>query len=226
MKNSTINYGKIITIARNSKHLTQQQLGERIGLGKTTICNYETNYSAPSINVFGQIADALGYSIIDMLYLDQNSEDTKTLQFPRAVQPGSDVYIPYLTSKSMKSGFYNKENFMDYYLTVPGFMIGDPKAKYICTKMPDASMTGDGICKNDYIIVRKSSFIPDKCIAVVSRQIDGEIFIRRYYRDGHIIALIPSTDSEEYSIIRTDERNNEYKAIGFVEKFLTNAHWM
>lgn len=222
MKNSTINYKKLVRTARSSVGMSQETLSDLIGTRKTTISNYETGYSKPSLDSLEKIADALGYSLLELLSLDPDLAGKKKLEFPRALQPSSDRYIPFYTHKSMKSGNFEYPNFMDSYLTLPGFMFDKGDDLYFCIKMNDISMTDEGISKNDYIIVRKTQNITNKCIAVVQRISDGEILIRKYFRDNHIIAFIPSVDTEEFSIIRTDERANEYKILGCVEKVLTN----
>ncbi|MBQ4630880.1 MAG: helix-turn-helix domain-containing protein [Clostridia bacterium] len=222
MTNSTINYGKLIKKARDSRNLSQKELARKLSVGKSTISNYETGYSTPSLEMFTKIANALEYSVIDMLYFDDSQSKENNLEFPRAVQPSADCYIPYYTPKSIKSGNFEHQKYMDSYLTLPGFMVSDSNEKYMCIKMPDSSMDSDGIAKNDYIIVKRSSFVPNKAVVLAQRILDGEFFVRRYFRDNHIIALLPSSTSEEYSIIRSDERNGEYKIIGFVEKVLTN----
>lgn len=223
MNNSTIQYGKIIQKARIDKKLSQDNIAHFIGVRKSTVSNYETGYSKPSLETFEKIGNILGYSLIEFLSLDPVLSADSSLHFPRALQPGGDCYIPFYSSKSLKAGNFEHQNYMDNYLTLPSFMLESDPESYLCAKMADNSMSGDGIFRNDCIIVRKSQTLQNKSIALVQRISDNEIFVRRYFRDGHIIAFIPSNDSDEYSIIRTDERNCEFKIIGYVEKFLTNV---
>lgn len=51
--------GNRIKELRNSKKISQAELGKRIGVGKTTISNYETGYSAPDNETLKKIADVL-----------------------------------------------------------------------------------------------------------------------------------------------------------------------
>ena len=41
---------------RKSKNMTQQELAKNLGIGKTTISNYETGYSSPDIEMLSKIA--------------------------------------------------------------------------------------------------------------------------------------------------------------------------
>lgn len=60
--------------ARKNKGLTQEQLGELIGVAKTTITGYEKNREPTAAKV-GEIADVLG---VDVNFLFQ--DEVKTLQ--------------------------------------------------------------------------------------------------------------------------------------------------
>ncbi|MES1049085.1 helix-turn-helix transcriptional regulator [Bacillus thuringiensis] len=46
--------------ARKNKKLTQEELAHKVGTKKSTISNYENEYSAPSNRMLGKLADALG----------------------------------------------------------------------------------------------------------------------------------------------------------------------
>lgn len=48
--------GKRIRLLRRSKGVTQTELGQAIGVGKTTISNYETGYSSPDTETLSKMA--------------------------------------------------------------------------------------------------------------------------------------------------------------------------
>ena len=58
--------------------LTQKQLGEKSGIGKGTICNYETGISEPDENNILAIANALECDI-NYLFSDYFTTTTETL---------------------------------------------------------------------------------------------------------------------------------------------------
>ena len=51
----------MMTLARDSRGLTQAELADRIGVGQGTLSKYETGFAEPPAEVVTQLADALGY---------------------------------------------------------------------------------------------------------------------------------------------------------------------
>lgn len=61
---------------RKKKRLTQGQLGDKLGVGRTTITNYEAGLSEPSYEILNQIATILDVSLSELLNEDiQDQED-------------------------------------------------------------------------------------------------------------------------------------------------------
>ena len=70
----TLNYGKIIKMARESRKMTQTVLGGKIGVGKTAVCNYEASPKFPPKNIFAKIAEALSTKLgADIISFDKVS---------------------------------------------------------------------------------------------------------------------------------------------------------
>ncbi len=215
MYNDTIDYGKLIKDLRKKHNLTQTELAQKIDMGKTAISNYETGYSVPSAHVLEHIASVFDMNLID--FLSSHYKSSLSFSMPRLNQPINDKVIPYIKEVNISEAVFDAKVYMDTYLTLPGFMI-DENGEYFCIKVPDDSMSGDNINKNDYIIVRKSETFENKCIVLAIHKTSNMYMIRRYIREGHIIALIPSSPSLKYNIIRSDERDEEIEIIGLVEK--------
>jgi DNA-binding XRE family transcriptional regulator len=55
--------GQIIEQARKEAHLTQEELAQRIGSGKSYISKIETGRTEPRVSTFYRIAAALGLSV-------------------------------------------------------------------------------------------------------------------------------------------------------------------
>jgi len=51
--------GERIKELRNKNELTQEELGKKINVGKTTISNYENNYSKPNCEALIKLANTL-----------------------------------------------------------------------------------------------------------------------------------------------------------------------
>lgn len=59
--------GDEIRFARLRKRMTQEQLAQKTGLGRSTIAKYESGQIEMSMPVFIELCDAIGVSYIDIL---------------------------------------------------------------------------------------------------------------------------------------------------------------
>jgi transcriptional regulator with XRE-family HTH domain len=55
--------GERIRRLRKEKDISQEQLGKMVNVGKTTISNYETNYSSPDTETLKKLAECFGVSV-------------------------------------------------------------------------------------------------------------------------------------------------------------------
>lgn len=216
MTDNTLQYGDIIRKIRKKKKMTQQDLANKVNIGKTAISNYETGYSMPSTSILTKIAQAFGMTLIEFLSYEKEYE-IGSFNMPRFNQPTNDMIVPYLRDKNVTQEIIAESSYMDTFITLPGFILDDDSG-YICIKVPDDGMDNDGLCKNDYAIIKKTVDIPNKSVVLAFNRKSGKYLIRRYLLDGHIIALLPSSDSSKFPIIRSDARDEEYTLIGYVEK--------
>lgn len=223
MDNNTIDYGKLIATVREHYNITQQELGNLIGVGKTMVSNYETSYTTPSVRTLEKIASVLGMTLVEFLAFGK--EGNPELSLPRAMQPTSDKCIRYLQFKNLTKEKLETDFYMDYYLTVPGFMLNTTD-QYVCIKMPDNSMKKSGIRKNDFVIIKITDAIADNSIVLAISKLSGKAVIRRYMRENRFVTLLPDSCDNNYSIIRYDERDAEFEIFGYVEKVLTNIQEM
>ena len=67
--------GSKIKELREKKNCTQTELGKKVGVGKTTISNYETDYSTPDIETIGLIADFFNVSTDFLLGRTENPDE-------------------------------------------------------------------------------------------------------------------------------------------------------
>lgn len=59
--------GNEIRFARLRKRMTQEQLAQKTGLGRSTIAKYESGQIEMSMPVFIELCNAIGVSYIDIL---------------------------------------------------------------------------------------------------------------------------------------------------------------
>lgn len=222
MKSNTPDYGKIIITARGNVNITQDELARRVGVGKTMISNYETNYIPPSLKTLEKIASALGYTLLGLLSLDPACNESG-LELPRSVQPSNDKHIRFIESKNISCEKLLSDMYMDSYITVPGFMLSSDD-NYICIRVTDNTMKEHGISKNDFVIIRQQkNFSDGDTVFAVNKSSDTAV-IRKYFRQNHQIILTSANIDQNLNRIIYDERDEEYEIIGNVEKILKNPH--
>ncbi len=216
---TTVEYGKIITRIREAHGLSQTELAKKTGLGKTTINNYETDYTTPPLSALEKIAAAFGISLPEML-IEYGSDLFPDLSQHKH-QNADTIAVPYLQSKDIIKELDELPALVKNYITLSGDMIKS-SGKYVCIRVKDNSMEDDGIHKNNFAIVRLTAAPTEKSIVLFVSRASGEYYIRRYFRDGHIVSMMPGSQSGEYSPVRYDERDTDYEIVGYVEKFLTS----
>lgn len=67
---NNVNFGSIVSHIRKKRKLTQEELGNRVGVIGKTISQYELNKIKPSVDVFLKLLNVGGYSllIVDDIY--------------------------------------------------------------------------------------------------------------------------------------------------------------
>lgn len=96
-----MNVGKIIQQLREESHLLQSELAEQLGLGRTTISNYENNYSCPDLETLILIAKffnvstdyLLGVTNVRPQSTSSSEEDAKVLNYYNRLDSENRDYI-------------------------------------------------------------------------------------------------------------------------------------
>lgn len=68
-----MNFGETIKTARKIKQYNQKELGRLLGLGQTTIANYESNQRFPNKEILIKMSEVLNISLDNLLYYDTYS---------------------------------------------------------------------------------------------------------------------------------------------------------
>ena len=70
-----MNIGQNIANFRKEKHITQEQLGEAVGVTNRTVSKWESGVSSPGVDLIPSIASALGITL-DQLFGIEKTENT------------------------------------------------------------------------------------------------------------------------------------------------------
>jgi transcriptional regulator with XRE-family HTH domain len=87
---------------REHRGLTQQQLGDRLGVGKDTVSRWENDRRGISLNVLGAVAEALDVPPVSLYRRpapDSTSPEDLLAGAPEQVRQEAAVYIDFLIRK-------------------------------------------------------------------------------------------------------------------------------
>jgi len=100
--------GNRIKASRIEKKISQTELGNHIGVGKTTISNYETGYSSPDPDTLAKIADFLEVTSDFLLGLSNTksstTEDKEAPFLPRSFSTPEEA-VKFLLEQNVIMGF-------------------------------------------------------------------------------------------------------------------------
>lgn len=206
--------GMRITHLRNKHNMSQKALGEKIGVGNTTISNYERDYSAPDIETLKKLSFVFG---VDYSYFlcDDSTFKEKFKQ--------SGVFInriPFYDETNINGIITGDEKLADSYISLPSDTVINEN-DYICTKTTDNSMSNIGITNNSYIIINTTENAVSGKIVALFDTYNKNIIVRKYIKDGPM-ALFISDGSEQQETICTNISDRDYLIIGTVEKAIIN----
>lgn len=129
----------------------------------------------------------------------KKEDDFKKIPLIGIVSAGSPIEV-----------FEDKE-FLDF----PEFLIAS--GENFVLKVSGNSMKDDGICDGDYIIISKNNN-PENGDLVIAL-VDGEITLKRYFREGKKIKLQPANPSFKPLYINEDRIQIQGIVIGLIRKF-------
>lgn len=79
-----MNFGNKVKILRKEMNMTQTELADKLNIGKTTVSNYETNYSTPDNDMLLKLSSVFNVSVDYLL-------------------GNSDIKNPYNTEENVES---------------------------------------------------------------------------------------------------------------------------
>lgn len=106
--------GKFIAECRKEKHLTQEQLAEKLGITYKAVSKWECGKGLPDVSLFKELCDILGITLNDLFAGEKIEEDN----YKAKVEENIINTIDYSTEKIKKNN-----NKMGYILIVIGLLM-------------------------------------------------------------------------------------------------------
>lgn len=199
-----VKVGANIRKYREAKNYSLQMLAEKIGVTKKTIQRYETGEIKIDMERLGDIAEALGVKVSNLIYgTDQFME----------INNADLIMLPIVGRISCGNGALAYEEIEGYEPTPKEWLNG---GEYFYLRAKGDSMTGARIHEGDLLLIRKQPDVDDGDIAAVL--IGEEAVLKRVYRSND--QLILQSENPNYPPIIAPPA--EARIIGKLKKIVIN----
>lgn len=194
--------GERIKKLRKDKGLTQQQLGELLGVQKSAIAKYE-NGRIPNLKkeTISKLAEIFNVSPNYLLGIDE----------PILPQI-NHLNIPLYSDVCCGDGIF-VDDYIEEYISLPESLI-NPNKDYFCQYADGDSMQDENIRSGDLIVFEKTQFLNNGDIGcfIVENQVAT---CKKYFKDQNQNCIILQPANDHYSPIIINEHNYyEFKIIG------------
>lgn len=192
--------GRRIKYYRDLKGVTLEYIGDKIGVGKSTVRKYENGLIRIDHNRLSDIAKVLGIDV-SLLYGDEVQFET--------------VDVPLYGEISCGDGSVIYEE-VENYITTPKSWVSNDIYFYV-TATGD-SMVGAKVNEGDLLLIRQQPTVENGEIAAVV--IDDEIVLKRVYRENGKFTLI-SENPKYPPITFNPEQDKHIRVLGKLKKSIT-----
>ncbi len=178
--------------------LTQDNLGNILGVKKAAICKYETGRVPLPNSVLLRLIDYFGVSADYILGMEEAAPLTKNPP-PRVFARSSDaraICVPLVGRVHAGTPILAEENIVEYIPVSSGEI---SQGEHFFMQVVGDCMTGDHIAEGSLVLVHRVCELSNNQIAVV--RLGDEVLLRHIqYFDNHI-ALIPSNPAYTPDIV-------------------------
>lgn len=211
MNRSTVDFAKSIKQLRISMGLTQQEMADIINVRKTTICNYESGYSKPTITTLRLIMENFN---LPSTYFFSDDEAKRKVS-----QKLLGVTIPFFDPTNVKALLNKNKQFADSHMSLP-LRLDCPRTGMIATCAPDNSMNLCGIKRGCGVIINTNK-----------RPSDGDIFaaihsdaliIRKYHNNSSGTYMSAESNRIPAGLSIESIPHENFKFLGTITKIIVD----
>lgn len=209
--------GSRIRQRRTEMNMTQEELGKKLGLNKSTIQRYEIGTIASiKLPILQAMAEQLCVNPdwlalkTDVMERKETPQEAKKHPELTPVEYNPTHRIPVLGRISAGLPLYAEENIEEYiYTELNG---GN---EYFGLRVEGDSMNAARICEGDIIIVRQQEQVEDGEIAVVMVG-DENATVKRFHREGGNVFLSPQSFNPANKVQVYDLKETNIRIVGKV----------
>lgn len=169
---------------RESREMSQAQLGRIAGVTDKAVSAWETGKKEPRMGAIQKIADYFGIKKSDII----EEPESTIANMPAGFKISSYHMVPVIGEIACGTPIFAEQN-IDGYEPCPGFVHAD-----FCLHCHGESMIGAGIHDGDVVFVRKQPKVENGQIAAVQIESEGDTesraTLKRFYRSDDTVILM------------------------------------
>lgn len=195
--------GTRIKKLRKEKGLTQEQLGNLLGVKKSAIAKYENNrVENLKKETIQKLSDI--FEVPASYFLGIEEVNSPII--------ANSIIIPLYNDISCGTGLFVDDN-VDEFISLPESLLS-PSKEYFCQYASGDSMIGENINQGDLIVFEKNSQIQNGDIGCFSLD-DNIATCKKFYRDNKNQCIILQPANPDYAPIVVNQENQvNFRVIG------------
>lgn len=191
MKNDNSSKVNNLRALRQAAGLTQEELGERIGVQKAAISKYERGQLPIPLKLLMQFCDLFNVSADKLLGRDADISDADETSAAHDM-----VSVPIVGRVHAGTPILANENIVEFVPLSKGQV---SSGNHFYMEVEGDCMTGDFIPEGSLVLVRQQKNVQNGQIAVI--RLEDEVMLRRVkYENGYLL-LVPSNPAYEPTIV-------------------------
>lgn len=207
--------GTTIKMLRENKNISQEELGNVLGVSDKTISSWEINRTEPKMGIVQLLADYFGVST-DYLIKGDLSKDAMIYSKLNI----DFIRIPLYSTLCCGDGGFNGDNIIEM-VAVPSKGL-NPNLEYFAQIADGESMKDAGIGDGDLLVFERVDKVDNGVIGCFCIDLNKAMCKKYKEQDGMII-LMPMNN--EYDPKFIDPLNSHFRCLGKLKKVIKDFEW-
>ena len=207
--------GTTIKMLRENKNISQEELGNVLGVSDKTISSWEINRTEPKMGIVKLLADYFGVST-DYLIKGDLSKDAMIYSKLNI----DFIRIPLYSTLCCGDGGFNEDNIIEM-VAVPSKGL-NPNLEYFAQIADGESMKDAGIGDGDLLVFERVDKVDNGVIGCFCIDLNKAMCKKYKEQDGMII-LMPMNN--EYDPKFIDPLNSHFRCLGKLKKVIKDFEW-